>query len=110
MKAVKSADELPPEHFKTVQPASPFTSQIEIESGPMGVRVSGVMAEHFEFLFPLRPAVTDPEGFGQRPIECVAPRDPEQLEGSVVDQVRQLLDLIVEKPVPSVQTQLPLNP
>jgi hypothetical protein len=109
MEAVEGADQLSSEHFKAMQAAPFLAAKVEIEGAPMRVRIAGMAAEDVELLLPFGPAVSGADRVRQRPIESVAPGDPEQFERRVVDQVRQLLDLIVEKAVAGVKTKLALD-
>ena len=109
MEAVEGADQLSSEHFEAMQAAPFLAAKVEIEGAPMRVRIAGMAAEDVELLLPFGPAVSGADRVRQRPVKSVAPGDPEQFERSVVDQVRQLLDLIVEKAVAGVKAELALR-
>lgn len=106
---MKGADELPPEHFEAVQPAAFLAAKIEVEGVPKRVRVAGVVAEDVELRLPFAAAILRPNRIRKRPVEGIAPGDPEQLQRGGVDEVRKLLDLIVQKAVEGVQAKLVLN-
>ena len=107
---VERADELPAERLEAVQPAAFRAAEVEAEGVPMRVRVAGVVAEEVEMRLPLGPAVFGPDLLRKRPMEGVAPGDPEQLDRGVVDEVRELLQLVVEQAVAGVKLKQPLDP
>ena len=109
MDAVKGANQLTPEHFKAMQPAPLLTAKIQIEGAPIGVRVPAVLSQHVEVRFPVGPAVLCANWLGQRPVEGVALGDPKQADGGIVDEMRQLLDVIVEQAVAGVKLKLALD-
>lgn len=108
MEATECADELPAEHLQAVKASALLATEVEVEGVPVRVRVAGIMAEDVEMGFPFVAAVPGANGVGQRPVESVALRDAEQRARGVVDQVRQLLHLIVEQPVPGMKLKLAL--
>ena len=109
MEAVKAADQLPSEHFQAMQPAVFLAPKVEVERLPIGIRIAGPMSEDVEVRFPFGTAVLAAKRIGQRPMEGVAPSDAEQLDRSLVDEVRKLLDIIVEQAVAGVQVKLSLD-
>ena len=72
-------------------------------------RIAGVMAEDVEMRFPVRAAISRSHRVRQRPVEGVALGDAEQLHRCVVDEVRQLLDVIVEEAIAGVEVKLALD-
>ena len=109
MEAVEGANQLPSEHFQAMQPAAFLASKIEVERLPVSVRIAGPMPEDVEVRFPFGAAVLAAKRIGKRPVEGVAPGDAEQLDRSFVDEVRKLLDIIVEQAVAGVQVKLALD-
>jgi hypothetical protein len=67
------------------------------------------LAQKVEVRFPSRSSEAHLHGVRQRPIEGVTPGDPEQRDRSVVDEVRKLLQLIVEQAVAGVEFELALD-
>ena len=109
MEAVEGADQLSSEHFEAMQAAPFLAAKVEIEGAPMRVRIAGMAAEDVELLLPFGPAVSGADRVRQRPVEGVALGDSEQLNRSIVDQVRQFLDVIVEQAVAGVKLKLALD-
>jgi len=109
MQAVKRANELPPEHFEAMQAAPFLTAKVEVEGAPLGVRVPGPVPHGVEIRFPFGPAISRANRVRQRPVKGVALSDSEQLNGGGVDEVRKLLDLIVQKAIAKVQVKPALD-
>jgi len=109
MESVERAYQLPSEDFEAVQRAPFRTAKIEVERGPMRVGVATIFAEDVEILLPLGAAVLGSNRLRQRPGKGVAPGDSEQLPRRVIDELRQLLDLVVEQPVAGMQSELALD-
>jgi len=109
MEAVEGTNKLPPEHLKAVQTASFLAAEVEVKGAPGGVRIATVLCQHVEMAFPIGSAIADADRVGQRPVKGIAPGNAEQFSGSVVDEVRQLLKLIIEQSVTGMQRKLALD-
>jgi len=109
MKAVEGADQLPPENIEAMERVALLAAQVEAEGTPVRVRVAAVAAEDIEIRLPFGPAISRSNRTGQRRVEGVVRGDPEQLARGIVDEVRQLLDPVVEEAVAGVQGELALD-
>jgi len=109
VQAVERTDELAAEHLEAVQAAALGTAKIEVELTPGRVGIAGVLAEHIEVRFPIRPAVPIENRLRQRPVKGIALRNAKQPDGRLVDHVGELLQLIVEQAVAELEIELPFD-
>ena len=109
VEAVERADELAPEHLEAVEAPPLLAAKVEIEGAPMRVGIAAVVTEKVEILVPAGAGEPRSDRLGQRPVQSVASGDPEQLGRRFVDEVRQFLDLVVEKAVAGVEGKLALD-
>ena len=109
METVEGAYELAPERFEAVECVALIAAKVEVEGPPVRVGVAAVVAEDIEIRFPLDPPISRPNRVRQRPVEGIAPRNAEQLNRSVVDAVRQLLELVVEQSVAGLEVEQALD-
>src|SRR6476469_6237109 len=89
MEAADCADELPPEHFEAMEAPALLAAKVEVEDAPGRVGFAAVVAEKVEILFPAVPGELCADRLRQRPVQGVAPGDPEQLGRSLVDEARE---------------------
>lgn len=109
MEAAERADELPPEDFEAMKALTSFAAQVEVERLPARVGIARIMAERFELRFPFGAAEAEFHRARQRSVQSGVARNSEQAARGVVDQVRQLLDLLIGEVAAGPEQQLALD-
>ena len=109
MEAVKDANQLSSENLKAVKTVPLLAAEVEVKAAPEGVRIAAMLCQHVKMLFPVGSAIADPDGIRQSPVKGIALGNAEQLDRSFVDEVRQLVELIIQQSVTGAQRELALD-
>ena len=109
MEAVEGANQLTTEQFEAMEAPAFVAAKVEVEGAPIGVGVARILPQDVEMLFPFGSAISHANRIGQSPVKGIPRSNSKQLDRSVIDEVRQLLDLIIEQQVAGVHDELALD-